>query len=629
MRLVHLREEFLGSLLVRASIFQDLNDSVEFNVLVGFLGILEESHGDLEKFEFVDLFDDLQFELDRLSEGAASWTSQGEVGIDDTVIGNSLIVDVQGNSDLVVGERFDLKIDWDVHGAEHLGSLVGEVASDGATWFVRPVGVVSHLDLSEDGLTGRGLKDFLWDVDDLASVLLVDSISVTVASPATATSTSAPASVTASTRSSPRSTVTSSSPAVASSWAATVHSSHDFLEHSHWVWSVLVVHVVLILTISSHTLTSEWAVATLSGVGGTSSLGVLVRAWLAIKANSLSTEWHMCIGRASCSLTTVLLLRLTLWIASHKLVSKLSGHVHDLVNIDVGLRILHVFINNSDDGLGSLARVGDLQEGVLVASSLFTSGAEVEIFANTTLVPDSNDGCHAAAITLNSLVDNLLLIVSDTRRRNLAFNILLSVGVKIVHNLSTLFVELFLDEFLKCLLWKTGLLSLWLLVLGPFLFHLLVDLDLLLGVRRIVTRGFHAIILDGILDCSLNVIGADWNLFFLDLLFLRDIWLHDLERLILHDWLLGLLSRLHHKLDLVVHGTFSHLVSNEEILIVRDVDDIADVIGICDFHHIFLHKLNAHFVFADLGLDGLPQSLETGRCFSDSLGDRVFGDLDS
>jgi len=151
--LVDLRNVLLGSLLIASCVFQDLDHVVENNIWVGFLGILEQSHSDLEEFEFVNLFDDLKIELDRLSKSASSWTCQSEVGSDGAFVRNGLIFDVQRNGDLVVGEWLDLKVNWDVHGTEHFGSLVGEVASDGAAWFVWPVGVVSHLDLFEDGLS--------------------------------------------------------------------------------------------------------------------------------------------------------------------------------------------------------------------------------------------------------------------------------------------------------------------------------------------------------------------------------------------------------------------------------------------------------------------------------------------
>jgi hypothetical protein len=96
------------------------------------------------------------------------------------------------------------------------------------------------------------------------------------------------------------------------------------------------------------------------------------------------------------------------------MVSKLTSQIHHLVNINVGLRVLHVFIDNSDDGLGSLFWISDLQESVLMAFSLFTSGTVVEVFANATLVPYSENWSFAAAITLDSLMNNLILIYGGT-----------------------------------------------------------------------------------------------------------------------------------------------------------------------------------------------------------------------
>jgi hypothetical protein len=56
---VHLGDHLLGGLLIAVSDLQDLDDFLENNIFVGFLGILEQVNGDLEKFLFTDLFDDL------------------------------------------------------------------------------------------------------------------------------------------------------------------------------------------------------------------------------------------------------------------------------------------------------------------------------------------------------------------------------------------------------------------------------------------------------------------------------------------------------------------------------------------------------------------------------------------
>jgi len=291
------------------------------------------------------------------------------------------------------------------------------------------------------------------------------------------------------------------------------------------------------------------------GIGTTVVLSLLVRAGLAIKTNSLAAKWTMLgIWRSSSSLSTVWSLSLILLISSHEMVSKLTRHVHHLVNINVGLSILHVFIDNSDDGPGSLFWVGDLQEGVLMALSVFTSGTVVKIFADATLVPDSKNWSFAAAITLDSLMDNLVLVFGDTGRRNLALSRRLWVVVEIVEDLATLLVKLLLDHFLEGFPWNAWLLlGFGFLDLGSLLFHLFVDLDLLFGVRGFRACRLDKIVFDGVLDSSLNVIAADWNLLLLDLLFLGDLGLDNLERVLGHDRVLGLLSGLHQKLDLVVH----------------------------------------------------------------------------
>lgn len=103
-----------------------------------------------------------------------------------------------------------------------------------------------------------------------------------------------------------------------------------------------------------------------------------------------------------------------MWVSLHELISKLISHINHLVNINVSLRILSVLINNGDNGLRSLLWISDLQESVLMAFFVLTNGTEVEIFANAALVSNSYNWSYTAAITLNSLVNNLFFLVCET-----------------------------------------------------------------------------------------------------------------------------------------------------------------------------------------------------------------------
>lgn len=156
---------------------------------------------------------------------------------------------------------------------------------------------------------------------------------------------------------------------------------------------------------------------------------------------TLASEWALTRTLLSSTLT--------------KFISKLARHIYHLVNITikVSLRVLHALIDNSDDGLWSLFWVGDLQESVLMALSLFASGAVVEVLANATLVPDTDDWSNTTTITLHSLMDNqrrLLLVFGNTRRRNLlVLPSSLRVVVELIEYLTALLVKLFLDKLLK------------------------------------------------------------------------------------------------------------------------------------------------------------------------------------
>ena len=64
-----------------------------------------------------------------------------------------------------------------------------------------------------------------------------------------------------------------------------------------------------------------------------------------------------------------------------------------------------VLWQNSDHHVGNVVWVSDLEERMLVSTALFTVGAEVEVFADSALVTDSNDWAHFAPIAGNFLVN--------------------------------------------------------------------------------------------------------------------------------------------------------------------------------------------------------------------------------
>lgn len=101
----------------------------------------------------------------------------------------------------------------------------------------------------------------------------------------------------------------------------------------------------------------------------------------------------------------------------------------------------------------------DLQEWVVVSSSLLTGRAEVEVLADTALVSWTSNWELVASIASDIGVGNHLSVVSERRDLVLALvgwlSNLLDVE-EIVENVLTLLVKLLLDESLEGLSWKSG-----------------------------------------------------------------------------------------------------------------------------------------------------------------------------
>jgi len=129
------------------------------------------------------------------------------------------------------------------------------------------------------------------------------------------------------------------------------------------------------------------------------------------------------------------------------------------VSISLGLRML-MLINDSKNGRRSLAWVIDFQEGVRVVSPLFAVAAIVEVLANAALEPWSNDWGDTAAIALNVHVLDLS-IVGSAGNLSIFWQFLvladLFTVVKLLENLSLLFLKLFLDDLLEDFSWHTVL----------------------------------------------------------------------------------------------------------------------------------------------------------------------------
>jgi hypothetical protein len=116
--------------------------------------------------------------------------------------------------------------------------------------------------------------------------------------------------------------------------------------------------------------------------------------------------------------------------------------------LDVGFSVLHGLIDDCKHRYWSLLRLLNLEESVVVASSLFAHGAEIEVLADAALISDSLDRTDSTAVTSNILVDHLL------RRVDLLLATLLSKLLAVYHifeDLLTLLVQLLLDQLLEAL----------------------------------------------------------------------------------------------------------------------------------------------------------------------------------
>jgi hypothetical protein len=141
--------------------------------------------------------------------------------------------------------------------------------------------------------------------------------------------------------------------------------------------------------------------------------------------------------------------------------SVVSEEGWDVVNVSlhVWLGILHVLVNDCEDSPWSHTWMVDLQEWVVVSSSLLTGRAEVEVLADTALVSWTSNWELVASIASDIGVGNHLSVVSERRDLVLALvgwlSNLLDVE-EIVENVLTLLVKLLLDESLEGLSWKSG-----------------------------------------------------------------------------------------------------------------------------------------------------------------------------
>lgn len=117
------------------------------------------------------------------------------------------------------------------------------------------------------------------------------------------------------------------------------------------------------------------------------------------------TPWAVMATSASPSTTSSAMT--TSWTVMAMMVISEEGWILVDVLLNISLSIWHLLIDDAKNGLWSLLWLVDLQEWMVMLSSLLAVGAEVEVLADATLVSGTNDWGLAAAIALDSLVDSL------------------------------------------------------------------------------------------------------------------------------------------------------------------------------------------------------------------------------
>jgi hypothetical protein len=166
------------------------------------------------------------------------------------------------------------------------------------------------------------------------------------------------------------------------------------------------------------------------------------------------------------------------------IVSEEGGEVVN-VSLHIWLGILHVLVNDGKDSLRSHTWMVDLQEWVVVSSSLLTGRAEIEVLADTAFVSCTSNWEFVASIASDIGVGNHLSVVSERRDLLLVCWLpnLLDVE-EIIENVLALLVKFLLDESLEGLSWKSSifielLFSVTSMLLVAFAFLVRSDLILL------------------------------------------------------------------------------------------------------------------------------------------------------
>jgi len=172
LRLDHLN----GSLGVVASLSEGGDSLLKAQGLVGVvLDELQHSGIDLNVFQ---LGDDSELDRDGLAEREASWTLEREhesivlLVFGRKLVRNGIFSNFDRDVDNVVGHGLDL-VDWDLNRLEELLLSLVEEADEFATFLVGPMGVIPQRNLEVDRVEwGRDL-DILRRLDDLSSLEFV------------------------------------------------------------------------------------------------------------------------------------------------------------------------------------------------------------------------------------------------------------------------------------------------------------------------------------------------------------------------------------------------------------------------------------------------------------------------
>jgi len=272
--------------------------------------VFEHVHGNLVELDFVDGLDDLELDLNGLTECGTSSVHEVVLGCVLFSIGNGARLDLDRNEHVECGHLVYEKVDWKDEFLEWVRILSIEDALEGESFLPWPVGVVLYDDLYHAGLSRVALEDFWWDSDSKGSVFL------------------------------PFTVATTTFPVASLATVSTHEVFHEFTGHLTDAFKVLLSSIGTLVEWES---VAEWMLAS-----------------FAPSAASVATTMSSSVA------TVVITMMMTMSVISEECWILID------VLLDIGSSIGHLFINHGKNSFWSLTWILNLQEWMVMLSSFLT-----------------------------------------------------------------------------------------------------------------------------------------------------------------------------------------------------------------------------------------------------------------